>query len=165
MIPVTMIPVTPQVLEVIRIAEQELRGLLQRRAAITRRMTALRRMLSGLEELFGSSILDEELSAQGRSRSIQPPEGPHASMPLGPSGSAYSLACRAGLERIATTVPGNGPPERTSSAQADQLAEGTRTPGAELGLEEALLPARRAHRPRGLRAKLGLALVGLAHGF
>ena len=60
----TTIPITPQVLEVIRIAEQELTGLLQRRAEITRRMSALRRMLSGLDELFGSSILDDKLSAR-----------------------------------------------------------------------------------------------------
>ena len=33
----------------------------ERRAEITRRMTALRRMLSGLDELFGSSIRDDEL--------------------------------------------------------------------------------------------------------
>jgi hypothetical protein len=75
----TTIPPTPQVLEVIRVAEQELRGLLERRAEITRRMSALRRMLSALDELFGSSHLDDgsshpddgsshpddELSAQG----------------------------------------------------------------------------------------------------
>jgi hypothetical protein len=60
----TVIPVTREVLEVIRMAEQELTRLLQRRAEITRRANALRQMLSGLDELFGSSILDHEGSAR-----------------------------------------------------------------------------------------------------
>lgn len=55
--------INPHVLEVIRIAEQELTGLLQRRAEITRRISALKQMLSGRDELFGRSILDDELCA------------------------------------------------------------------------------------------------------
>ncbi|MGA8866944.1 MAG: hypothetical protein WB510_08245 [Candidatus Sulfotelmatobacter sp.] len=53
--------VAPHLLEVIRSAEQELTGLLQRRAEITRRMASLKQMLSGLADLFGASILDDEL--------------------------------------------------------------------------------------------------------
>ncbi len=54
-------PVSPHVLEVIRSAEQELAGLLQQRAEIARRMSAVKQMLGGLAELFGRSILDDEL--------------------------------------------------------------------------------------------------------
>lgn len=53
---------SPHVQEVIRSAEQELAGLLQRRAEVTRRIVAIKKMLSGLVELFGRSLLDEELS-------------------------------------------------------------------------------------------------------
>ena len=50
----------PHVLEVIRSAEQELTGLLQQRAEITRRMAALKRMLSGLAQIFGGGALEHE---------------------------------------------------------------------------------------------------------
>jgi chorismate mutase len=53
--------VTPHLLEVIRSAEQELARLLQRRAEIARRMGAIKQMLSGMAELFGSSIFDDGL--------------------------------------------------------------------------------------------------------
>jgi hypothetical protein len=48
----------PEVLEVIRSTRQELAGLLQQRAEIARRMSAIRQLLPGLAELFGTSILE-----------------------------------------------------------------------------------------------------------
>ena len=59
---------TPQalnshVLEVVRSAEQELAGLLQQRAQIMKRMGTIRQTLAGLANLFGDSILDDELLA------------------------------------------------------------------------------------------------------
>jgi hypothetical protein len=53
----------PHVLKVIRSAEQELTGLLQQRAEITRRMAALKQMLSGLAQLFGDGIFEHEFLA------------------------------------------------------------------------------------------------------
>jgi hypothetical protein len=47
----------PHVLAVIRSAEQELTGLLQQRAEITRRMAALKQTLSGLAQFFGSDAI------------------------------------------------------------------------------------------------------------
>jgi hypothetical protein len=51
------------VLEVIRTAEQELSVLLQQRAEIMRRVGTIKQMLTGMANLFGNSILDDELLA------------------------------------------------------------------------------------------------------
>jgi hypothetical protein len=52
---------SPHLQEVIRSAEQELTELLQRRAEVTRRIGAIKKMLSGLVELFGRTTFDEKL--------------------------------------------------------------------------------------------------------
>jgi hypothetical protein len=184
----TTIPVTPQVLEVIRIAEQELTGLLQRRGEITRRMSALRRMLSGLEQLFGSSILDDELSAGADRRVASRLKGLTQACRLVLMEARTPLRARQGSEELQRRFPQLAErhkhleasvtsvfrrlagyaearsfldreglwvweiaPERTRSAQENQVAEGTRTPGAELGVEdEASAPSpRRGQRARG----------------
>jgi len=63
--------VAPEVLEVIRSTEQELVGLLQRRAEIARRMAAIKQMLPGLVELFGTSVLEGSLfDFDGRARGL-----------------------------------------------------------------------------------------------
>lgn len=54
----------PHALEVVRAAEQELSGLLQRRAELVKRISAIRQLLNDLVALFGESILDEELLAE-----------------------------------------------------------------------------------------------------
>jgi hypothetical protein len=51
----------PHVQEVLRTAEQELAGLLQRRAEIMKRIGTIKQMLAGLADLFGDSVLSEEL--------------------------------------------------------------------------------------------------------
>jgi hypothetical protein len=53
--------INPHVLEVVRSAEQELAGLLQRRAEIMRRVGTIKQMLAGLADLAGHSILSDEL--------------------------------------------------------------------------------------------------------
>jgi len=55
---------TAHVLEVVRSAEQELGGLLQRRLEIVARINALRQLMNDMVTLFGESILDEELRAE-----------------------------------------------------------------------------------------------------
>ncbi len=56
-------PPNPHVLEVIRLAEQELTGLLRQQAEITWRMAALEQMLSGLAQLFGDGMVDDKFLA------------------------------------------------------------------------------------------------------
>jgi hypothetical protein len=51
---------SPHVQEVIRSAEQELAELLHQRSEVTRRILAIKKMLSGLAELFGRTLLDDE---------------------------------------------------------------------------------------------------------
>ncbi|MGA8763475.1 MAG: hypothetical protein WB562_11480 [Candidatus Sulfotelmatobacter sp.] len=62
--------VTPHVREVIRSAQQELTGLLQRRAEIARRMKAIKQMLPGLAALVGTSILEDGLFSSGVDREV-----------------------------------------------------------------------------------------------
>lgn len=52
---------SPHVQEVIRSAEKELAELLQRRDEVTRRIRSIKKMLSGLAELLGRTVLDREL--------------------------------------------------------------------------------------------------------
>lgn len=51
----------PHVQEVLRTAEQELAGLLQQRADVMKRIGTIKQMLAGLADLFGDSVLDDEL--------------------------------------------------------------------------------------------------------
>ncbi|MBZ5681211.1 MAG: hypothetical protein LAO24_14015 [Acidobacteriia bacterium] len=51
----------PHVQEVLRTAEQELAGLLQRRAEVMKRIGTIKQMLAGLADLFGDSVLSDEL--------------------------------------------------------------------------------------------------------
>jgi chorismate mutase len=51
----------PHVQEILRSAEQELSGLLRQRGEIMKRIGTIKQMLGGLAELFGDSILDQEL--------------------------------------------------------------------------------------------------------
>jgi hypothetical protein len=75
----------PHALEVVRAAEQELAGLLRRRAEMVKRISAIRQLLSDLVALFGESILDEELLAD-RDRRIGGSHRP-----------GFTRACRAVL--------------------------------------------------------------------
>jgi hypothetical protein len=52
----------PDVQELCRSAQQELRQLMHDRAQVVRRICTIKRTLMGLAELFGESILDEELT-------------------------------------------------------------------------------------------------------
>ena len=51
----------PHVQEVLRTAEEELAGLLQQRSAIVKRIGTIKQMLAGLADLFGDSVLSDEL--------------------------------------------------------------------------------------------------------
>jgi len=51
----------PHVQEVLRTAEHELAGLLQQRDELIRRIGTIKQMLSGMANLFGESILSDEL--------------------------------------------------------------------------------------------------------
>ena len=51
----------PHVQEVLRTAEEELAGLLGQRAAIVKRIGTIKQMLAGLADLFGDSVLSDEL--------------------------------------------------------------------------------------------------------
>ena len=55
------ITMLPHVQEVLRSAQQELAGLLQQRAEIMKRIGTIKQTLSGLAELFGDAVLDDEL--------------------------------------------------------------------------------------------------------
>jgi hypothetical protein len=181
----TVIPVTREVLEVIRMAEQELTRLLQRRAEITRRANALRQMLSGLDELFGSSILDHEWSARADRGLSSRRKGLTQACRLVLREARTPLRARQGCEELQRRFPELVKRHRHLEAsvtsvfrrladhsearsfldhqglwvwefapdatQENQVAEGIRTPGAELGLEdEASAPSPcPAHRPRG----------------
>ena len=66
------------VLETLCLAEEQLGGLLCRRAEIMRRISTLKKMLAGMASLFGDSILDDELlialdrGTSGRRRGFTP---------------------------------------------------------------------------------------------
>ena len=51
----------PHIQELCRSAQQELRQLMRDRAQVVKRICTIKRTLVGLAELFGESILDEEL--------------------------------------------------------------------------------------------------------
>jgi hypothetical protein len=51
----------PHVHEVIRSAEKELRELLQRRAELMKRIGTIKQTLSGLANIFGDSVLNDQL--------------------------------------------------------------------------------------------------------
>lgn len=53
----------PHVQEVLRAAQQELAGLLQQRADLMKRIGTIRQTLAGMVNLFGDSILNEDLRA------------------------------------------------------------------------------------------------------
>jgi chorismate mutase len=57
----TLNTLAPHIQEVVRSAEQELTGLLQRRTEIMKRMGTIKQTLAGLATLYGDSILDDEL--------------------------------------------------------------------------------------------------------
>lgn len=65
----------PHVKEVLRAAEQELAGLLQQRAQIMKRIGTIKQMLSGIANLFGDSVLNEELRAAMDGRTNNRPKG------------------------------------------------------------------------------------------
>ncbi len=54
-------PANAPVQEVLRQAQEELRGLLQQRADLMRRIGTVKQTISGLANLFGDEILNEEL--------------------------------------------------------------------------------------------------------
>lgn len=54
-------PLSPHVLEVVRSAQQELAELIRRRTEIMKRMGTIKQTLAGLANLFGDSILADEL--------------------------------------------------------------------------------------------------------
>lgn len=58
--PTNTVPL-PHVQEVLRSAEQELIALLQQREAVMKRIGTIKQMLSGMANLFGDSVLTEEL--------------------------------------------------------------------------------------------------------
>jgi hypothetical protein len=51
----------PHVQQVLRTASQELSGLLEQRADVMKRIGTIKQMLAGLADLFGDSVLDDEL--------------------------------------------------------------------------------------------------------
>jgi hypothetical protein len=51
----------PHIAEVVRSAEQQLAGLLRQRSEIMRRIGTIKQMLAGMADLYGNSILNEEL--------------------------------------------------------------------------------------------------------
>jgi hypothetical protein len=51
----------PHVQQVLRAASQELSGLLEHRADVMKRIGTIKQMLAGLADLFGDSVLDDEL--------------------------------------------------------------------------------------------------------
>lgn len=53
----------PHVQEVLRAAEQELTGLLQQRADLMKRIGTIKQTLAGMANLFGDSILNDDLRA------------------------------------------------------------------------------------------------------
>jgi hypothetical protein len=53
----------PHVLEVVRLAQSELRELVQQRAAIVKRIVTIKQTLNGLANLFGDSLLGDDLLA------------------------------------------------------------------------------------------------------
>lgn len=53
----------PHVQEVLRAAQQELTGLLQQRAELMKRIGTIRQTLAGIANLFGDSILSDDLRA------------------------------------------------------------------------------------------------------
>jgi hypothetical protein len=55
------LPANAPVQEVLRQAQEELRGLLQQRASLMKRIGTLKQTISGLANLFGDEILSEEL--------------------------------------------------------------------------------------------------------
>ena len=59
--PTTPATMQPHVQEVLRTASQELAGLLQRRAGVMKRIGTIKQMLTGLADLFGDSVLSDEL--------------------------------------------------------------------------------------------------------
>jgi hypothetical protein len=52
-----------EVEQVLRLAGTELHALLEHRAALVRRLSTLRRTISGLAEMFGNDVLTEDLQA------------------------------------------------------------------------------------------------------
>jgi hypothetical protein len=54
-------PADPHVQEVIRAAERELHELLQRRADLVKRIGTIKQTLAGLVNIFGDSVLSDEL--------------------------------------------------------------------------------------------------------
>lgn len=70
--------VPAHVLATVSSAAQELAGLLRQRADIMRRIGTIKKMLTGMANLFGNSILDEELltaldrRTSGRSKGFTP---------------------------------------------------------------------------------------------
>ena len=68
------------VLEVVREAHEELRHLLQQRAEVMRRIGTIKQTIAGLANLFGESVLSDELLelVDRKSNGSQPGSPKHA---------------------------------------------------------------------------------------
>ncbi len=96
----------PEVLEVIRSTRQELAGLLQQRAEIARRMSAIRQLLPGLAELFGTSILEGSLfGVNGREKGVCRQRGLTRACRLVLLESRTPLRVRQGCEELQRRFP------------------------------------------------------------
>jgi len=82
----------PHVQEVLRTAEQELSGLLRQREDIMKRIGKIKQMLSGMANLFGESILYDELRVTLEGRSSDRRKG-------------FTRACRQILMQSRTPLP------------------------------------------------------------
>src|SRR2546421_10693082 len=90
---------TSHVQEVVRQAHDELRQLLQQRAEVMRRIGTVKQTIVGLANLFGDSVLSEELLelVDRKSGGRQP---------------GFTKACRMGLMEAARPLGGRGGCER-----------------------------------------------------
>lgn len=82
----------PQVQEVLRAAGQELTGLLQQRVDIMKRIGTIKQVLSGIADLCGDSILNDELRFALDGRVSNRPKG-------------FTRACRRILMDARTPLP------------------------------------------------------------
>jgi hypothetical protein len=88
----TSVSALPHVQEVLRTAQQELSGLLRQREDIMKRIGMIKQMLSGMANLFGDSILYDELRATLDGRPSERRKG-------------FTRACRQILMQSRTPLP------------------------------------------------------------
>lgn len=94
------------VLEVVRSAEEELRRLLRQRAGLMKQIGTIKQTLAGLANIFGKSVLSEELLAlvEGSPVARQPGFTRACRMVL--MASATPLSARQVCERLHSESPG-----------------------------------------------------------